>query len=59
MTETQGKAGCTTGRIPMRGGWYLVRDDDPSSKQHFGCWFLADPNGFWVAKFWDGHAPRA
>jgi hypothetical protein len=41
------------GRIDLPGGWYLVRDDEPNSKTA-GEWFLSEPDGVWVAHFWDG-----
>lgn len=47
-----------SGRIDLPGGWYLIRDDDPGSAEHRNphhlCWFLSEPEGIWVAKFWDG-----
>lgn len=40
-------------RLDLPGGWYLVRDDDPEGG-HYQEWFLSEPGGVWVAKFWDG-----
>lgn len=39
--------------LHLPGGWSLVRDEDVTSVHH-GEWFLSDPEGIWVAKFWDG-----
>lgn len=39
-------------KINLPGGWYLVRDDEKGP--HHLCWFLSNPEGIWVANFWDG-----
>lgn len=40
-------------RIDLPGGWHLARCTDAASPR-FGEWFLSDPEGLWVAHFWDG-----
>jgi hypothetical protein len=40
-------------RIDLPGGWSLVKCTDRDS-MHDRDWFLADTEGMWVAKFWDG-----
>lgn len=43
----------SNGRINLPGDWYMIRNDDAESPYHLD-WFLSNPEGIWVARFWDG-----